>query len=153
MDDRFCIIKHSFHTIYNSIDPHISFTIEEESDQLIAFLDTFVSRKDNTIIIDVYCKTTHRKRYLDIPSHHDKRRKISTAKILLHSANKLPNTSQGENNEIDHVADALQANNHASHVISIIVKRRFSKPLIHSIPAPEELVCMFFNRLRLKRIL
>ena len=60
VDDSFCIIKrnavNSFHTTLNSTDPHISFTIEEESDQQIAFLDTLVSRKDNTITIDVYCK-------------------------------------------------------------------------------------------------
>ena len=62
VDDSFCIIKrnavNSFHTTLNSIDPHISFTIEEESDQQIAFLDTLVSRKDNTIAIDVYRKAT-----------------------------------------------------------------------------------------------
>ena len=61
--DSFCIIKrnvvNSFHTTLNSIDPHISFTIEEESDQQIAFLDTLVSCKDNTITIGVYRKATH----------------------------------------------------------------------------------------------
>ena len=49
VDDSFCIIKrnavYSFHTTLNSIDPHISFTIEEESDQQIALLDTLVFRK------------------------------------------------------------------------------------------------------------
>ena len=60
VDDSFCIIKrnavNSFHTTLNSIDPHISFTIVEESDQQIAFLDTLVSRKNNTITIDVFAK-------------------------------------------------------------------------------------------------
>ena len=41
VDDSFCIIKrnsvNSFHTTVNSIDSHISFTVEEESDQQIAF--------------------------------------------------------------------------------------------------------------------
>ena len=46
----------SFHTTLNSIDPYIPFTIEEESDQQIAFLDTLVSRKDNTITIGVYAE-------------------------------------------------------------------------------------------------
>ena len=76
VDDSFCIIKRNavnyFHTTLNSIDPHISFTIEEESDQQIAFLDTLVSRKDNKITISVYRKATNTDRYLDFSSHHDK---------------------------------------------------------------------------------
>ena len=68
----------------------------KESDQQIAFLDTLVSRKDNTITIDVYRKGTHKDRYLDFSSHHDKRHKISTAETLLHRAIKLPSTPQGK---------------------------------------------------------
>ncbi|XP_068691404.1 uncharacterized protein [Montipora foliosa] len=143
VDDSFCIIKrdavNSFHTTLNSIDPHISFTIEEESDQQIAFLDTLVSRKDNTITIHVYRKATHTDRYLDLSSHHDKRHKISTAETLLHRAIKLPSTPQGKNTEINHVFDALRANNYPSFVISNILKQKFSKPTTHAIPSPEEL--------------
>ena len=146
MDDSFCIIKrnavNSFHTTLNSIDPHISFTIEEESDQQIAFLDTLVSRKDNTIAI-----ATHTDRYLDFCSHHDKRHKISTAETLLHRATKLPSTTQGKNIEINHVTDALRVNNYPSYVISNILKRKFSKASTHTIPT------CFLNGLHLKRIL
>ncbi|XP_068704786.1 uncharacterized protein [Montipora foliosa] len=141
VDDSFCIIKrdavNSFHTTLNSIDPHILFTIEEESDQQIAFLDTLVSRKDNTITIDVYRKATHTDRYLEFSSHHDKRHKISTAETLLHRAIKLPSTPQGKNTEINHVFDALRANNYPSFVISNILKQKFSKPTTHAIPSPE----------------
>ncbi|XP_068756955.1 uncharacterized protein [Montipora capricornis] len=147
VDDSFCIIKrdavNSFHTTLNSIDPHILFTIEEESDQQIAFLDTLVSRKDNTITIDVYRKATHTDRYLDFSSHHDKRHKISTAETLLHRAIKLPSTPQGKNTEINHVFDALRANNYPSFVISNILKQKFSKPTTHAIPSPEELLSKF----------
>ena len=67
----------------NSIDPHISFTIEEESDQQIAFLDTLVFRKDNTISIVVHRKATHTNRFLeDFSSHHDKRQKINATETL-----------------------------------------------------------------------
>ena len=69
VDDSFCIIKknavNAFHTTLNSIDPHISCTIEEESDQQIAFLDTLVSHKDNTITLGEYHKANHTDRYLD----------------------------------------------------------------------------------------
>lgn len=149
VDDSFCIIKrnavNSFHTTLNSIDPHISFTIEEESDQQIAFLDTLVSRKNNMITIDVFRKATHTDRYLDYFSHHDKSHKISTAETLIHRAIKLPNTAQGKNTEINHVTDALRANNYPSDIISNILKKKFSKSPTHAIPSPEELVCMFFK--------
>ena len=152
VDNSFCIIKrnavNSFRTTFNSIDPHISFTIEEESDQQIAFLDNLVSLKDNTITISVFRKATHTDRYLDFSSHHDKRHKISTAETLLHRAIKLSSTSQGKNAEINHAA--LRVNNYPSYVISNILKRKFSKPSTHAIPTPEELVCMFLNGLHLK---
>ncbi|XP_068756785.1 uncharacterized protein [Montipora capricornis] len=126
VDDSYCIIKrdavNSFHTTFNPIDPHISFPIEEESDRQIAFLDTLVSRKDNTITIDVYRKATQTERYLDFSSHHDKR---------LHRAIKLPSTPQGKNIEINHVIDALRANNYPSYVISNILKRKFSTHTCH----------------------
>ena len=150
-DDSFCIIKrnavNSFHTTLNSIDPHILFTIEEESDQQIAFLDsiTLASRKDNTITIGVYRTATHTDRYLDFCSHHDKRHKISKAETLLYHATKLPSTWQGKNIEISHVTDALRVDNYPSYVISNILKRKFSKAPTHTIPTPEKLACMFFK--------
>ena len=60
VDDSFCIINQ-----------HISFTIEEEDNNQIAFLDVLVTRKDNTLIVDVNRKPTHIDRYLDFFSHHD----------------------------------------------------------------------------------
>ena len=83
--------------------------------------------------------------YLDFSSHHDKRHKISEAATHLHRAIKLPSTSQGKNDETNHVTDALRVNNYPSYVISNILKRKFSKPTTHATPTPEELVCMFFK--------
>ena len=42
-----------------SIDPKIAFTIEEENNGQISFLDTLVSRKNGVTVIDVYRKPTH----------------------------------------------------------------------------------------------
>ena len=127
VDDSFCIIKRnavdSFHNTLNSIDQHISFTIEEENNNQIAFLDALVSRKDNALIVDVYRKPTHTDRYLDFFSHHDKRHKISTAETLLHRATNLPNTKQGKETELIRVTDALRINNYPQNVISNILKR------------------------------
>ena len=51
---------------------------------------------------------------------------------------------------INHVIDALRANNYPSYVTSSILKRKFSKPPTHAISSPEELVCIFLSGLRLK---
>ena len=111
VDDSFCIIKKnavdSFHNSLNGIDQHISFTIEEENNNQIAFLDTLVTRKNNALIVEVYRKPTHTDRYLDFFSHHDKRHKISAAEILLHRATHLPNTKQGKETELTHLTDSL----------------------------------------------
>ena len=66
-------IVNSFHNTLNAIDQLISFTIEEEEINQIAFLDVLVACKDNTLIVDVYRKPTHTDSYLDFFSHHDKR--------------------------------------------------------------------------------
>ncbi|XP_068757388.1 uncharacterized protein [Montipora capricornis] len=149
VDDSFCIIKRnavdSFHNTLNSIDQHISFTIEEENNNQIAFLDALVTRKDNDLIIEVYRKPTHTDRYLDFFSHHDKRHKTSTAETLLHRATNLPSTKQGKEKELIHVIDALRSNNYPQNVISNILKKKSSTQRTNPIPTPEELVCMFFK--------
>ncbi|XP_068735507.1 uncharacterized protein [Montipora capricornis] len=74
VDDSFCIIKKdeipAFHNILNSLDPHISFTIEQENNGQIPFLDTLVSRHNGTINVDVYRKPTHTDRYLGSLSYN-----------------------------------------------------------------------------------
>ena len=124
----------------NSIDQHISFTIGEEDNSQIAFLDALVTRKNNAVIVDVYRKPTHTDRYLDFFSHHDKRHMISTAETLLHRA-----TKQGKETELIHVTDALRSNNYPQNVISNILRKKSSTQRTNSIPTREELVCMFFK--------
>ena len=140
VDDSFCSIN-SFHNTLNSIDQHISFTIEEDNNQ-IAFLDALVTRKNNALIVDGYRKPTHTDRYLDFFSHHDKRHMISTAETLLYRATKLPSTKQGKETELIHVTDALRSNNYPQNVISNILRKKSSTQRTNSIPIPEELVCI-----------
>ena len=54
--DSFCIIKKAFQNILNSLDPHISFTIESENNGQLLFLDTLVSCHNGTICVVVYRK-------------------------------------------------------------------------------------------------
>ena len=76
----FIIKKHAltaFHGLLNSIDPHIKFTVEEEHNGQLSFLDTLVTRDNGFLITNVYRKPTHTDKYLDYTSHHDKNQKSS----------------------------------------------------------------------------
>ena len=105
-------------------------------------LDTFVSRRDGVITIDLYRKSTHTDRYLDFCSHHEKKHKISTTSTLLNRASNLPSTSAGNSKELIYVTNALVSNGYPQSFISNILKK---KPLPKTTPSPEELVGMFFN--------
>ena len=104
VDDVFAIMKKdavlTFHDEINCIDPHISFTIEHETNGQLAFLDTMISRNNHTITTNVYRKPTHTDRYLHFKSHHDKKHKVSTAATLLHRATHIPNTEENKASEI-----------------------------------------------------
>ena len=54
-----------FHHI-NSLHQNIKFTMEEESNGKLAFLDTLLKRNNRQISVLVYRKPTHTDRYLNI---------------------------------------------------------------------------------------
>ena len=98
VDDVFSIIKKqavsNFHNLLNSIDPHINFTIEQEQNGQLSFLDAIVSRNNESLIVNAYRKPTHTDRYPDYNSHHDKQHKISTAQTLLNRAEFVPSPEE-----------------------------------------------------------
>lgn len=58
-------------TIFNSFDPHINFTVEEETENSVPFLDTRVMRcEGNQIKLDWYQKPTSSGRYIHYKSNH-----------------------------------------------------------------------------------
>lgn len=64
----------------NSIhnNPHINFTMEEEADRSVPFLDTRVIRTpDDKIILDWYQKTIHSGRYVNYLSYHNVKMKTN----------------------------------------------------------------------------
>ena len=126
VDDSFAIINKnavtSFHNTLNSIDPHIKFTIEHEKDGQIAFLDTLVSRHNNSISLNVFRKPTHTDRYLDFSSHHDLKHKISTATTLINRSLNLPTTEDSKYKELKHISETLASSGYPKPLISKVIK-------------------------------
>ena len=82
LDDCFLIWDNSkgdiceFHSILNSLDNNINYTMEMNDSQL-AFLDILVKRQDNKIITDIFYKATDTKTYLDFFSCHPRHIKLN----------------------------------------------------------------------------
>ena len=75
VDDTWVVLPQSdvsrFHTYINSIEPSIKFTMEEEEDRKISFLDVEIDRStDESVSFGVYRKATHTGRYLNFDSQH-----------------------------------------------------------------------------------
>ena len=77
VNDTFCFLRRSpvdrVLNHLNSISPSITFTVEQEMEGKIPFLDTFVTREENrTLKVGGYCKSTYMDRYMYLPfeSHH-----------------------------------------------------------------------------------
>ena len=87
-------------------------------------------------------KPTHTNRYLDYDSHHDYKRKISTATILINRSLTLPTDEESKKRELKRLSYALELNGYPRKLItSLIVKQKRKKVT----PSPEELVRTFFE--------
>lgn len=122
VDDSHVCVKREhvdeFHSHLNSINPHIKFTIETESEGSIAFLDTKTTRQeDGSITVSVYRKATNTDRYLDFKSHHHPQHKHSVARTLMDRARNIPSTEEEVSRETKRVAKALATNNYPANFI------------------------------------
>ena len=86
----------------------IKFTVEEEVDSSIAFLDTRLSRDvDNTIRFTVFRKKTYTDQYLNFSSHHPLHQKMGVVRTLLDRNERLVTNQSDKDSEEAHIAEAL----------------------------------------------
>ncbi|XP_022111224.1 uncharacterized protein LOC110990496 [Acanthaster planci] len=108
----------------NSLKPSIQFTIENEQDNSIAFLDTMVHRKpDGSLTSTVYRKPTHTDQYLAFDSHHPVSVKRGVAKCLHDRDSRLVTRPHHTAAERRRITAALTANGYPAFFI-----RQSSRP-------------------------
>ena len=96
----------------NSIDPHITFTIELPGTDGLSFLDTLTRPTPNSIESTVYRKPTHTDRYIDYNSNCPISAKLSVINTLLHRAKQVCSTPEFLTKEMDHLQKVLQDNHY-----------------------------------------
>ena len=82
-----------FHQHINSVCHHVQFTMEEEQNLSLPFLDVLVTQHDKTLCTQVNRKPTHTDRYLHFDSHHPQHQKLAVSKTLHDRANILNTVS------------------------------------------------------------
>ena len=108
----------SFQRHLNSIDSHIQFTVEKESDHSVTFLDILLTHhKDGTISTFVHRKPSHMDRYLDFSSHHPMAHKVSVVRTHYVRARTLSSTPLQQLKEEKHVIQALKGNSYPTRLI------------------------------------
>ena len=114
VDDTCCALATSdidrFHQHINSIEPHIQFTVEIETNGQLPFLDLLLRREeDGSISTSVYRKPTNTDRYLDFSSHHPQAHKAAVVRTLMNRAKVLPSSVLAHTDEEVQVTAALQS--------------------------------------------
>jgi len=88
---QFCVTKktevEAFPSHLSSICPTIMFTMEQQEDDNLPFLDSLLHQTDDgTLEVSVYQKPTHTDRYLHVSSYHPPHAKRSMVSCLFHRA-------------------------------------------------------------------
>lgn len=97
VDDIICAVPEQAvaYTLYilNSFHPKIQFTVENETDFSVPFLDTLVIRRDTVVITDWYTKPTSSGRYINYFSYHSHSMKVN---VILNMKNRILKLSNPE---------------------------------------------------------
>ena len=140
VDDTF-VICHSdevgiIHEAINKTFSSINFTIEEEKNGALPFLDTLVARDPKGALkVTVYRKPTHTDRYLDFNSCHPMEHKRSVVHTLSKRARELPSTFEDKMSEVDHLQSVLRANGYPD---SLLPNRKTIRASPHNRLRPRE---------------
>ena len=138
IDDLFLIVEKDdidscFH-IFDSIHPAFKFTLEEEQDKALPFLDVLIKRCDNgSLSTSVFRKPTHSGRYLSFSSTHPTMQKKAVISSLVTRAKRLCSDENALDLELKHIRDELTDNDYPSTFIDKIItqtRRKESDPVL-----------------------
>ena len=122
VDDTFVVLKKEHvGALYRHLNDQfhgVEFTVEEEKQGSLAFLDVEVRRtRDGSIETAVFRKETHTDKYLDFTSHHSTQHKESVVRALVQRGQLFQSDEAGRISETKHIQRTLQFNNYPKRFI------------------------------------
>ena len=140
VDEIYSILKRThlenfFHHI-NNLHQKIKFTMEEESNGELAFLDTLLKRNNGEISVLVYRKPTHTDQYLHYSSHHQTSCKENVVSSLFNRAYSIITNKGDLHKENARIKQMLKENGYRESIINKIFRRITNN---HSLPQSQQL--------------
>ncbi|BHF84131.1 hypothetical protein SprV_0902728100 [Sparganum proliferum] len=128
VDDTFVVIKRSevkaFKALLNSIFPDIQFTMEEEVNNQLPFLDVQITRlTDGKIRTTVYRKATNTRRILHFRSNHPVGHKRSCVRTLFQRVQTHCSDDSGRKEEMNYLQALFKANGYPKSFIRNCLKK------------------------------
>ena len=128
VDDIFCILKkntvHEMLSHLNGLRPTIQFTVEEEKEGVLPFLDTQLQRgRDGKLDVSVFRKKTHTHCYLQFESHHPMHVKSGVVRSLFERAQAVTLEEMNLQKEEELLKGVLQENGYPNSFIRKSLER------------------------------
>ena len=130
------MIDHNFFHHINNLHQNIKFTMKEESNAELVFLDTLLKRDDGEISVLVYRKPTHSDQYLHYSSHHQTSCKECVVSFLFNIAYSIITSKDDLHKENSRIKQVLKENGYQESIIGKIFKRITNN---HSLPQSQKL--------------
>ena len=140
VDDVYSILKlmdleNFFHHI-NNLHQNIKFTVEEESNGELVFLDNLLKQNNAEISVLVYRKPTQTEEYLHYSSHHQASCKVSVVSSLFNRAYSIITNNDDLHKENARIKQVLKENGYQESIINKIFRRITNN---HSLPQSQQL--------------
>ena len=123
-------LENFFHHI-NNFQQNIKFTMQEESDGELAFLDTLLIQNYGEISVLVYEKPTHTEQYLHYSSHHQASCKQSAVSSLFNRAYSIITNKDDLHKQNARIKQVLKENGCQKSINSKIFKRITNSHSLH----------------------
>ena len=114
----------------NSLSPTIKFTLEQETDGSINFLDLTILRIENRLQFKIYRKPTYSDNLIPANSHHPWPHKIAAFNSMTHRLLNIPQTNEDFEHEIRILKQLAINNGYKEKLVEDIIKKKNHKKLL-----------------------